>query len=69
MTNYILNLNKQTNGDLEVHQTSCSYAPKSNVQELGYFNSCQPAVTRAKELNPYKKIDGCYHCSPTCHNS
>lgn len=69
MTNYILNLNMQPNGDYEVHKTSCFYTPRSNVQELGYFNSCQPAVTRAKQLHPYKKIDGCYHCSPTCHNS
>jgi len=64
---YVLNLNQQNNGDHEVHKSGCSYFPKTNFDELGTFSLCAPAVAAAKRKYPYKKINGCYYCSTTCH--
>ena len=66
---YVLNLTQQTNGDHEVHKVGCTYFPKSNFTELGNHNACATAVTEAKRLHPYKRIDGCYWCCRACHTS
>ena len=66
---YVLNLNQQVNGDYEVHKQGCSYFPISNIDELGRYEYCSSAVIEAKRKHPYKKINGCKHCSKPCHTS
>lgn len=69
MKSYYVNKNAQDNGDHEVHDESCSRLPiSSNREYLGEFNTCGPAVQKAKD-NGYKKANGCYYCSRPCHTT
>jgi hypothetical protein len=69
MASYYVNKNQQSNGDYEVHKTGCSYMPNiGNAHYLGEFNSCEPAVQKAKQLG-YYTADGCYFCCRPCHTS
>lgn len=66
MSDYYVNKNAQWNGDHEVHTSECSYLPQpANRIYLGNFSSCRPAVTEAKKY--YNQVNGCYHCSYSCH--
>lgn len=68
MANYYVNKNAQTNGDHEVHVSGCSYMPTTeNRQYLGNFQNCQGAVIEAKKY--YRKSNGCYYCSYSCHTT
>lgn len=63
---YYVNTNAQSNGDHEVHNSSCPYLPLvKNPKELGDFSNCQDAVKEAKKT--YSTADGCATCSPSCH--
>lgn len=69
---YYLNKNQQSNGDYEVHESSCSFLPSvENRIYLGYFATCQEAVNEAKRVRPADKhnINGCYYCSKSCHTT
>lgn len=66
MKNYYVNKNAQDNGDHEVHEEDCRYLPSySNRKDLGKHANCKSAVTEAKRT--YDNVDGCYHCSNSCH--
>ena len=66
MASYYVNKNAQANGDHEVHVKGCSWMPDAtNRTYLGDYNSCGPAVAKAKEY--YPQSNGCYYCSPACH--
>lgn len=71
MPNYIVNKNAQSNGDNEVHVTprsSCTsprYPEEHNQVELGFFISCEGAVTEAK--NKGYNANGCWYCSRPCN--
>lgn len=66
MARYIVNKNAQANGDHEVHTPGCSYMPDTGNQLfLGNFDSCAPAVAKAKET--YPQSNGCFYCSKDCH--
>ena len=68
MAYYFANKHPQTNGDHEVHLTSCQYLPsEQNRLSLGDHLTCQSAVRKAKET--YPKADGCKYCAPACHTS
>jgi len=68
MKNYYVNKIKQSNGDHEVHESSCSFLPSvENREYLGLFSDCKEAVKKAKEK--YPKSNGCYFCSDSCHTS
>lgn len=68
MASYYVNKNAQSNGDHEVHKDPCSYMPeKENRIYLGEYESCAPAVKKAKEH--YPQSNGCYYCSRACHTS
>lgn len=69
MKKYVLNLNVQSNGDYEVHETNCNWAPVSNYENLGYHHNCKDAVVKAKKRHPNKRINGCYYCSRPCHTT
>jgi len=70
MTNrFVLNLNQQSNGDHEVHESGCRNFPVSNYDELGNFYGCLAAGVEAKRKYPYIKINGCRHCAYLCHTS
>lgn len=70
MQNYVLNANQQLNGDHEVHIIGCIYTPDSKNQiQLGLHFSCTSAVTKAKQLYPEVRINGCRTCSLACHTS
>lgn len=69
MERYVLNLNVQSNGDYEVHKENCRFFPSQNYVELGRHISCITAVNAAKRMHPFKKINGCIHCSDYCHTS
>lgn len=69
MSLYRLNLNQQNNGDYEVYENGCRYFPTQDYDDLGYYNSCGPAVAEAKRKHPYKKINGCIHCLERCHTT
>lgn len=67
MPNYCVNMNAQSNGDHEVHDTgSCTRLPlASNRMDLGYHASCAGAVQQAKKS--YSTANGCAYCSPACN--
>ncbi|WP_346868152.1 MULTISPECIES: hypothetical protein [unclassified Clostridium] len=68
MNLYYVNKNAQTNGDHEVHKSTCNHMPNSeNCLYLGVFNTCKEAVKEAKKH--YTKCNGCYYCSNECHTS
>ncbi|WP_404469619.1 hypothetical protein [Sutcliffiella horikoshii] len=69
MKEYLLNLNAQSNGDHEVHAKGCRFEPTQNIERLGFYFSCNSAVSEAKSRYPYKKINGCVYCSELCHTS
>lgn len=72
MPNFVLNRNKQANGDHEVHNTTdgCSFMPNpENQVPLGIHATCHDAVTAAKNANPSLRINGCYYCCRACHTS
>lgn len=69
MEKYYLNLNSQSNGDYEVHKGNCYWKPTSNYEYLGEFYSCASAVAEAKRRHPFKRINGCKHCSKACHTT
>lgn len=65
---YYVNRHVQSNGDHEVHDETCLYLSRIvSKLDLGEFYSCEGAVMAAKRH--YLQVDGCYYCSPTCHNS
>lgn len=65
---YYVNKNAQSNGDHEVHVSTCVHLPSSeNRQYLGSFTNCRDAVQEAKKY--YTNADGCYYCSKPCHNN
>ena len=65
---YYVNKNPQSNGDHEVHTSECSWLPEQNNRiYLGNFTNCREAVKEAQKH--YKKSNGCYHCSISCHTS
>ena len=68
MARYYVNKNAQTNGDHEVHVSSCSYLPDpENRLFLGEFTNCYDAVREAKKH--YPQSNGCYYCCYPCHTS
>jgi hypothetical protein len=72
MPNFIVNENAQSNGDHEVHLTTCtcSHMPASkNQTALGFHSSCHGAISKAREKFPNWKIDGCFFCCRECHTS
>ncbi|MDQ1193881.1 hypothetical protein QE419_002647 [Brevundimonas vesicularis] len=65
---YYVNTNAQSNGDNEVHTSSCNYLPgEINRRYLGDFTSCVPAVAEARRY--YRRANGCFWCSRACHTS
>lgn len=66
MASYYVNNKAQTNGDHEVHETSCRYLP-GDKKYLGDYTSFSPAVTEAKKT--YSQSNGCATCSTACHTS
>lgn len=69
MATYIFNKNAQPTGEHEVHNANtCKYLPNlENRVDLGYHDTCQSAVKKAKELYKSKTFDGCYYCCLSCH--
>jgi hypothetical protein len=68
MPTYYVNKQAQSNGDHEVHESTCSYLPSaSNLLYLGVFTTCSDAVKEAKKT--YSQADGCYWCCRSCHTS
>lgn len=68
---YYLNHNPQLNDDHEVHTGSCSYidASRPNYEYLGSFDHCSTAVSVARGMHPFWRINGCRWCSESCHTS
>ncbi len=56
----------QGNWEHEVHKETCSWLKlvKSKTY-LGDCSSCWDAINKAKKH--YSNVDGCKHCSLTCH--
>lgn len=68
MATYYVNDNAQSNGDHEVHTSTCSFVPSvANRTYLGVFDNCKDAVKEAKKK--YTKTNGCKSCSNECHTS
>lgn len=65
---YYVNKNAQSNGDREVHTSSCSFLPaEANRIYLGDFTGCSAAVQAARKH--YTRCNGCYYCASACHTS
>lgn len=65
---YYVNVNKQANGDNEVHTSICTWLPnQENRRFLGEYSSCKPAVAEAKRLG--YEANGCYYCCNSCHTT
>ena len=68
MAQYLVNKNAQTNGDHEVHTSTCSYLPLAiNRLDLGQHATCSSAVRQARLT--YRQSNGCRWCSSLCHTS
>lgn len=68
MSTYYVNTNAQSNGDHEVHTSSCTFLPmQSNRKYLGEHSGCRTAVIEAKKY--FRQSNGCYFCSSLCHTS
>lgn len=68
MATYLVNKQAQSNGDHEVHVTTCQWLPSpENRLRLGEFLNCRPAVEEAKKH--YRQSNGCKHCCLACHTS
>jgi hypothetical protein len=66
MSSYYVNNHAQSNGDHEVHVSTCAYFSQIvSKKYLGEFFSCEPAVTEAKKT--YKQSNGCYYCCKPCN--
>jgi hypothetical protein len=66
VASYYVNDTAQSNGDHEVHVSTCTYFP-SNRTYLGEFSSCSPAVSEARKK--WSQVNGCYWCCRPCHTS
>lgn len=66
MTLYYVNNQAQSNGDHEVHTSTCTYLPYDK-KHLGDHSHCSYAVAEAKKT--YWQSNGCYYCSNACHTS
>lgn len=65
---YYVNNNEQSNGDHEVHVSTCYYfARMYSRMYLGEFETCQEAVREARKH--YQKVNGCLTCCKPCHTS
>lgn len=65
--NYLINKNKDSNGNNEVHTSNCAYKPSiSNQVSLGWFANENQAVKYAKQ-NGWPDADGCYYCCRNAH--
>lgn len=63
---YFVDAIAQTNGDHEVHASSCLRLPRpSHRRYLGDFASCLPAVKEARKC--YTRVNGCSDCANACH--
>lgn len=72
MPKFIINKNKQDNGDHEVHNatTGCSHMPDSKNQvDLGNHTSSREAVAYTKRELPKNRINGCIYCCKDSHTS
>lgn len=69
MARYCVNRNAQPNGDHEVHNLDTCWTPPApaNRIDLGTHSSCVTAVATARARFPGARINGCVHCSPSCH--
>lgn len=68
MASYYVNKEAQSNGDHEVHVSTCHKLPlPQNRLYLGEFASCHGAVQEARKH--YTRVDGCYYCCNACHHS
>ena len=71
MPQYIVNSNKQSNGDNEVHQfprslcTSPRYPAIQNQVQLGVHSYCRGAVEKAKRMG--YNANGCWYCARECN--
>ncbi len=66
MKRYVLNTLENSNGDHEVHESSCSRLPSYIYQkDLGYHFTCASAMKAAKAI--HESINGCYECNRVCH--
>ena len=68
MASYYVNKEAQSNGDHEVHVSTCHHLPLPEHRKyLGEFASCHGAVLEARKY--FQKVDGCYYCCQQCHHS
>ncbi len=68
MPRYYVHKKPDDDGNHEVHRAGCFDLPlEKNRIDLGVFNTCHPAVRKAREH--YTNVDGCIHCSKACHTS
>ena len=64
--NYYVNAQPQSNGDHEVHKSTCTHLPDASHRlYLGNFTTDQAALRAAKRR--YPKADGCFYCCPDIH--
>ncbi|WP_314066621.1 hypothetical protein [uncultured Vagococcus sp.] len=65
MHKYIYGKTSDSNGQHEIHKSTCSYAPLFfNAIKIGPKIDSQSAMETAKNLNPSKCFYMCQHC---CH--
>ncbi|GGB65136.1 hypothetical protein GCM10007424_01310 [Flavobacterium suaedae] len=68
MEKFYVNNNAQSNGDHEVHRTTCPYFDRIySKKDLGYHDGCHSAVQEAKKT--YRQSNGCATCCSACHTS
>lgn len=68
MKRYVLNTLKNSDGEYEVHESSCSLLPSYvHQKDLGYHFSCTAALRFAK--GSHSEVNGCYQCNKVCHTA
>lgn len=71
MAEYIINKNKDNQGNNEIHNISkvpsCQHLPiPANRVSLGFRSSDKEALSYAKQIG-WKNADGCFHCCKDAH--
>ncbi len=67
MTLYYVNRQIHSNGDHEIHVSTCEHLPAERHRVyLGSFNNCHDALREAQKH--YIQANGCARCSKECHS-
>lgn len=63
--NYLVTKTPEADGVHFVHSDKCQVLPDLEMEDLGQFDSCEPAVEKAAQN--YDPLNACALCCPDCY--